>query len=161
MLYIKFQPNIILGWGVVLKYGRLTDVIYAFLALYNFFFGRKHNNETFQLLTVLYTYYRGWHKSIVCTNFNYVKLSRCANLPKHHPPLFRNKRFILDEITYLVKRFKIGHILEYENESIFSIPFYIFVKKYVLLHYSPKEFPGLYKNRINQFFLKNDTDTSH
>ena len=123
MLYIKFQPNIILGWGVVLKYGRLTDVIYAFLALYNFFFGRKHNNETFQLLTVLYTYYRGWHKSIVCTNFNYVKLSRCANLPKHHPPLFRNKRFILDEITYLVKRFKIGHIFGIWKSKYFFIIF--------------------------------------
>ena len=128
MLYIKFQPNIILGWGVVLKYGRLTDVIYAFLALYNFFFGRKHNNETFQLLTVLYTYYRGWHKSIVCTNFNYVKLSRCANLPKHHPPLFRNKRFILDEITYLVKRFKIGHIFGIWKSKYFFHNFWRFIK---------------------------------
>ena len=75
--------------------------------------------------------------------------------------LFRTMSFMLDKYIVLVKRFKICHILEYENESTFSIPFYIFVKKYVLLHYSPKEFPGLYKNRINQFFLKNDTDTSH
>ena len=118
MLYIKFQPNIILGWGVVLKYGWLTDVIYAFLALYNFFFGRKHNNETFQLLTVLYTYYRGWHKSIVCTNFNYVKLSRCANLPKHHPPIFRNKRFMLDEIVWR-NASKFAIFLEYEKSSSF------------------------------------------
>ena len=124
MLYIKFQPNIILGWGVVLKYGRLTDVIYAFLALYNFFLVGSTTTRPFNFWRYyILTYYRGWHKSIVCTNFNYVKLSRCANLPKHHPPLFRNKRFILDEITYLVKRFKIGHIFGIWKSKYFFIIF--------------------------------------